>query len=465
MLRKPPEDVHSDTHAGKQIWNEGRPVFETRPVHFKLQEELIAFVTSRTESIRRRVTTVKLCLQDLEASRMRPCLEDEVMGHRRTRSPHPYKLELHRISTALNKLPALQSIALLHPHHTESNLPPRFIVAGILQHICRRFPQLKHIRLDYDGHSLEPLASLTNLNSLTLSGFSATPPESAETAVFAYLRNLKSLHLLPHGFANRRPFFKATDPEQSFNASVLASLPPLRSVALFEPPNPSRPPSLPPAPTSRYPPTTTASTPPSQPTESRYFLTAPLLKALITHHAPTLTSLSLTSLLPLATLIPTIIAALLLSTTSLHTLMLTFPGIEPSLLDALPSSLEDLTLLVNDQLHARVLGERLEGGSHRLGRLRRVRFVVLNAVQNVRLGGVHAGVAEDECGSGVGREEDGEGGASGMKGEMVGFALPCMGIGRSATAAEGRRHGSPSKAETGRRWTVRWGIWQPFGED
>jgi hypothetical protein len=424
---------HSDSHAGKQIWNEGRHIFETRPVHFKSQKELVAFVTSRNESVRRRVTTVKICLQDLDVETMRPYLEDEVMGSRRARNTHPYTVELNCIRAALDKLTAVQSIALLHPYHTESNLPPRFIVAGVLQHICRRFPQLKHIRIDYDGHSLEPLASLSNLRSLCLSGFSSTPPESAETAIFNHLRKVNNLRLISNSYANGRPFFKSADPEQSFNANVLASLAPLRVLSLFEPPTSTTTPT----PASQSSITTTTTLPTQQP-ESQYFLSPSFLKAAITHHAPTLQSLSLTSLTTPAPPIPTIIAALLLSTTALHALSLTLPNLEPTLLDALPATIEDLRLLVTDAPHAQTMLARLDGHRYRLRRLRVVCFVVINDVRHVW----------DE-GDGVG----------------VGVALPCMGIGRSPTGAGSGAEGSRSPGGVARRWTVRWGIWQPFGED
>lgn len=397
----PARDHFSFLRTCKSTWYEGRATFLSRPLVFKSQAQLFEFTGTVCSELLSKVTTIKLCLEDLDRSQVRQYLTEAAMGLSNKASLQPYANERDRITSALRMLPRLRSISILRPSSVTQNHAPKSLVNDLIDWIVKHFRDLRHLRIDYDSYAFEKLAALVNLQILQASGFSRATAKQAERTI-QNLTNLKELHVVPAGYIMHTPYFKFQQPQNIISPALIHNLRPLQALTLCEPPE-------------------------SQ-SSNDIFLTASILKAISLRHSQSLEELNIRSLHVLTPLTLKVLAALLLSTTALQSVSLTFPHIPFDTIDALPRTTVELELLVSGTAEAGAMLDRLSAQSYRLPHLKKVMFVV-------------ASTALSPAATEGGPESE---------------SLPIQPPGHGTHATNGSS--SPS-------WTVRWGLWRPFADD
>lgn len=382
-------------------------MFLSRPLVFKSQAQLIKFTGSVCEELLSKVITIRLCLEDLDRSQVRQYLTEAAMGLSKKASLQPYANERDRITSALRMLPKLRSISILRPNTVTRNHAPKILVNDLIDWIVKHLKNLRHLRIDYDNYAFEKLATLVNLQTMQVSGFSHATAEQAERTVQNFT-SLRELHVVPAGYIMPTPYFKCQQHQNIISASLIHNLSPLQVLTLCEPPE--------------------------SPLGEHVFLTAPILKAISLTHSQTLEELNIRSLYALSPVTLKVLAALLLSTTELQSVSLTFPHIPFDTIDALPCTIAELELLVSGPAEAGALLERLNEQAYRLPRLKKVAFIVASTAPS-------ATAATAAAGSG---------------GSSENAFLPIQPSGGSSHITKG----SDSSL-----WALKWGTWRPFAHD
>lgn len=401
MKDMPPNDHLSFLRTCKMIWCEGRATLLSRPLVFNSQAQLIEFTGSVCDELLSKVVTIKLCLEDLDRSQVRQYLTEVAMGQSKKTSLQPYAKERDRITSALSMLPKLRSISLLRPSSVARNHAPKCLVNDLIDWIVKHLKNLRHLRIDYDSYAFEKLATLADLQTMQVSGFSRATAEQAERTAQNFT-NLRELHVVPASYIMHTPYFKCQQPQNIISASLIHNLRPLQVLTLYEPPE--------------------------SPNGEHVFLTAPILKAISIRHSQTLEELNIRSLHALSPVTLKVTAALLLSTTALQSISLTFPQIPFDTIDALPRTTAELELLVSGPAEAGALLDRLSAQSYRLPFLKKVAFVVAST-----------------------------GPSKAAAGGSENATLPIQPLGGGTLATSGSSSSSP--------WAVRWGTWRPFADD
>ena len=392
MTKLPRVDHLNTLCTCKRLHCEAMESFLSRPLNLLDQEELIFATSQRSQSALRYVQEVNLHLTEMDPERMMPFLAQVVLGMSKRAFPQPYDLETTRITSALQDLTGIRSFSLIELATLEKRPVPRMLLDNVLAWAAQHYSGLRHLRVDSSNVSLEPLALCRSLRSLRLAGFSQTQA-SQMAVIFPKLSELADLQIVVRRGQTR--YFHCLDTKKSINSEALRLLRPLQTFSIHDSSDSSN--------------------------VRGAFLTVNVLRAISEVHGSTLRQFCISSIAPLEHAVVNVLAETIHAMSQLHTLALTWPGMNATVLESLPTSIWSVEVLVSDQHHAAEMLDTLTSIRHELPRLRKIRFITSGPLPQAGVGHVDPNRSfETHPG-----DEDG-----------------------------GQKLNSP--------WTVTWGVWQPF---
>lgn len=332
--------------ACKKLHDEAQVSYLSRPLCFSDQEELTQF-SSQPYRSQAYVQDLSLVLTDLDRDVMRPFLAQVVMDMSKRTFQYPYELEATRTTYALQSLPNIARLSLLEPTRSGVTPAPRLLLNNVLNWIAQQYVGLRRLRIDSSNVSLEPIASLHNLRSLRITGFSETPPSRA-TTILRGLPKLAELHIVCRRRQSR--YFACQTPRKSVGSETLRYLRPLRVIRINDFAELSN--------------------------RQAAFLDVNMLKSIGESHSSSLRQFGVSSLSPLDPGILSQLAETIYMTSGLHSLSLSWPNIGIELLDSLPPAIWSLQILVSGQPHATKMLKALVAMSERILSLRKIHFLV-----------------------------------------------------------------------------------------
>ena len=257
------------------------------------------------------------------------------------------------------------------------------------------YPQLRHLRVDSPNISLEPLVSCTRLRTLRITGYSQTPAARA-ALVFEGMAELAGLQIVSR--RRQSHYFRCQDLKKSVNSTTVRHMRPLQTMSIHDV-------------------TDVDSQRPA-------FSTINMFESIRHAHSASLRQFCVSCIAPLELPLLVQLAETISAMTQVHTLVLTWPGLEAELLEALPPSIWSLELLVSGHDHASDVLAVLSAMRQRIPRLRKIKFVVPDVL---------------------------------FQSDMAKL-LPTK---------SGSRMSDPSvpESEAEQPWAVTWGLWCPFPED
>ncbi|OQV06809.1 hypothetical protein CLAIMM_11331 [Cladophialophora immunda] len=317
-------------------------------VNKQCQSELAYFTNNWPERVQQSITNLKLRLEEVEPHAVAPWINGQA-------AQHPYLQEIHRITSALGKLPSVTHLSLLRPLESGRNTPSSIVMTQVLNWIAEHYPQLHVLKLDIEQCHIGCLGTFEELQSLQFSGFSET--SSTRTAeVLSKLTSLESLSVIgpPRGLLMRQRHGYQTRIAQSATHQLFERIRPLKCVTLTQITDPK--------------------------TDKSIFLDLKTMKALYDVHRESLEVLKISSSTTPASTFVEFLSALLLGTPKMQELSLTWPNMEITLVDFISSSIQRLEFAIESTEQAKAIVDRLVLMQYRLRYLRRIKFNVINEV-------------------------------------------------------------------------------------
>jgi hypothetical protein len=181
----------------QRINTEAHKFLYQRPIRIPGQLYLYSWVASAPDEFLPQVTDMCLTIQDVD---LRPLLDLNTATSRptltgRLRTWDMYAAELHKLKTALSKLPNVNTISIKALPGRQSYLYRDFL-AEVLDSLCSVHPNLSDLSLEGDlhHHSLVFVKKLARLRSFSFDGLSAS--SSTEMAgILSSLEHLSSLSI------------------------------------------------------------------------------------------------------------------------------------------------------------------------------------------------------------------------------------------------------------------------------
>ncbi|MCJ1334943.1 hypothetical protein MMC09_000209 [Bachmanniomyces sp. S44760] len=260
--------------TNRQISKEARPFVFKQTFEFDGQSEFFTWLRRMDKKNLRHVSNIRFKLHDIDPEKIVGALGKRLRQARLADNPHvttsnPYieacEHEIHRIGESLALLSNLKEFAFVNCQPSDPRPPPRMLLS-FAKEITRRFPLIHHLCSHVDFLPIIFITKFQNLRSLTLTGYSCSPPEEVNAA----LASLKTLHTLsiigpsPDLIFQQRTGYTGPRSELCITTSVLEYLPHLKHLSIHDPIDPLASVAKP------------------------RFLTPDFLRALITHHGHTL---------------------------------------------------------------------------------------------------------------------------------------------------------------------------------
>ena len=310
--------------TSQQVYAEAQPFLFKRPLAFASQFDFYGWIGRSSSQNLRHVQCIHIKLVDVISQE--GLAESSIQVYRKS-SPSPiiksYEEDVARFAAALKAVPNVRSLTLYKNRHAESDHFREFH-RSCFALITKGFAGLKSLTFYVDQIPLEFLSSLHNLQSLRFTGFSTSSPMDTLKAL-QKLAKLEEVSLFgpPPGisFQQRRGY---TGPKtiQSMTAEVVRALSPLKSFTICEIRDPVS-------------------------NVDEVFLERSMLSALSQTHGRSLRTLRVsTDFLP-SVESRNALATLLSSSSSLHHVELGWPGLDGSLVDALPTTIRSLEITVS----------------------------------------------------------------------------------------------------------------------
>lgn len=304
----------------KLIYEEALLSFQSRPLVFSCQEQLISTLSRIRQPHLSNVSRLKLALSDLDPNLIEPSLSHVVTTSSAKISLNPYQMEVKHITSALSWLRRLESVTLMRQSNPGRRQCPRDLSDGVVSWLNRSMPKLKQLCIQVDNYQLSHVANLQYLRRLQVSGFSESTPEETRDA-FRGLSKLHTLNVVPAGYIMREPYFRCREPLQSITPEVIANLRPLQSLTLIDPPETA--------------------------VDESPYLTQEMFDAIRITHSKSLKILTISSLHALPPASTAALSTLLQSASQVRYLSLAVPGVCTNLLlrNSLPRSVRTIDVL------------------------------------------------------------------------------------------------------------------------
>ncbi|KIX93617.1 uncharacterized protein Z520_10795 [Fonsecaea multimorphosa CBS 102226] len=332
--------------VNKQVYGEARDSFFRRPLACNCQNDLVDFTNSWPEKVQQSISNLKLRLEEVEPQTVTPWMAGQA-------AQHPYLQEIHRITSALGKLPGVTYLSLLRPLDSGKNTPSSIVMTRVLNWIVEHYTKLHVLKLDIEQCHISCLGSIKELQSLQFSGFSET--SATRTAeVLSQLTSLESLSVTgpPPGLLMRQRHGYQTRIAQSVTHQVFQRIRPLKRLTLTQITDPK--------------------------TGGDALLNLKTMEALYEFHRESLEVLKISSCRTPASAFIEFLSAFLLDTPKMQELSLTWPNTEITLVDFISSSIQRLEFAIDSTEQAKAIVDRLVLMQYRLRHLRRIKFNVIN---------------------------------------------------------------------------------------
>ncbi|KIW91882.1 uncharacterized protein Z519_07852 [Cladophialophora bantiana CBS 173.52] len=332
--------------VNKQVYGEARGSFFRRPLECRSQDDLDDFTSTWPNKVQQSITNLKLRLEEINPQAVAPWITGQA-------AQHPYLVEIHRITSALAKLPGVTHLSLLRPSEAGKNTPSSIVVTQVLNWIAEHYAKLHVLKLDIEQCHIECLGSIKELQSLQFSGFSETSP-TRTTEVLSKLTSLERLSVVgpPPGLLMRQSHGYQTRITQSAIHQLLERMGPLKHLTLVQVTDPK--------------------------TDVSIFLNLKTMKALYDHHRESLKVLKISSSTTPTPAFIEFLSAFLLDTPNMQKLSLTWPNMEITLLDYISGSVRRLEFAIGSTEQAKAIVDRLVFMQYRLRYLQRIKFNIIN---------------------------------------------------------------------------------------
>jgi hypothetical protein len=354
MLELPASDHISLLCVCRKVFQEGKEHFYRRPLSCDSQDALDLFARSHAPETLQQIKILNVRFREVGPAMMQSALALLVAGLPISSQQHPYFQEIEKVTRSLASMSNVKQLSILRPIERLQNPPSRDFFESVCSWIQMNYTQLQSLRISVENTSLRFLASLRNLRLVEFSGFSVTQPGEM-LDILNHLQHLEELRIVgPHQGLRRwqRHGYQHRFLVQSFTASVLHGMRPLKSLTIYE----------------------VSVATQDEPT----FLTKDVLKALYLTHRDSLCELSIFSETSLDPSVESLLRAFLMSTTTLVKLSVGWPDLDSSFLDDLPATLRHLAVTGPDLPSRQSITNRLRSLHNRLPDLRSINFAGFN---------------------------------------------------------------------------------------
>jgi hypothetical protein len=225
----------------QKINTEAQKILYQRPVRIPGQLYLYSWVASAPDEFLPQVTDMCLTIQDVD---LRPLLDLNTATSRptltgRLRTWDMYAVELHKLKTALGKLPNVNTITIQALPGRQSYLYRDF-VAEVLDSLYSVHPNLSNLSLEGDLHhqSLIFIKKLARLRTFSFDGLSASSPTEMAN-ILSSLEHLSSLSIISKHTLLARSSLKQSDftgKSQPFTGEAMRTVEQLASLPITERP-------------------------------------------------------------------------------------------------------------------------------------------------------------------------------------------------------------------------------------
>lgn len=353
LLTFPRRDHLNLLRVNKQVYNEARESFYKRPLLCRSQYDLVDFVDLWPEAVLQSITHLQLHLEEIRPEAIQEYLTLGMSFDPAQPHPHPYLLEINRITSAIAKMPNIAHLQLLRPTSLQRSIPSSIVLTQLLTWVAEHYPKLQSFRLDLEQCHIDCFGSFKELKSLRLTGYSETSP-TRTADVLSKMTSLEELIIVgpPPGLRLLQQQGFQTKIVQSVTHQLFERIRPLRRLTLAEVTDGR--------------------------TDSSAFLTSKTMRALFEVHQESLRSLHVSSnTTPLPPFLE-YLSAFLLGATNMQELNLTWPDMETTFVDCIPNSVRRLRFAVASRDGAHTIINRLTLMCYRLKYLQHIKFDIIN---------------------------------------------------------------------------------------
>lgn len=350
MLQLPARDHIALLCVCKRVFHEGKEHFYHRPLNCDSQDALNLFVLRHAPDTLQQIQTLNVRFQEVDPALMQPALALLVAGLAISSQQHPYFDEIERVTRSLTSMSNVKQLSIMRPIERQQNPPSRDFFDSLCSWVQKHYTQLHGLTISVEHTSLRFVSHLRLLRTLEFSGFSVTQPEEM-VDILSRLPSLDELRIIgpPRGLCRRQRYgYQHRFVVQSFTDSVLHGMRPLKKLSICEFCVPTY----------------------DDPT----FLTNEVLKALYLTHRDSIRQLTVHSETSLDPSVESLLMAFLMSTKTLTTLSIGWPGMNNLILDSLPIGLCHLTVTVSGLHSQQLFRNRLRSLDSRLRYLRSIHF-------------------------------------------------------------------------------------------
>ncbi|KAF2761246.1 hypothetical protein EJ05DRAFT_497797 [Pseudovirgaria hyperparasitica] len=219
----------------RAIHDEAYQFLFKRPLTFKSQGALLRWAKSVGTEHLHYVTTMTLCLVDVDQSA--PASQQEIDHSSTDIEWGAYERELQAISTIMTRLPNIKALSLTSPRIIRPSKLFLEFENHVLNTLGQHFANLMSLAWYGDHQSMQFVASLHNLRSLRFTGFAQSSPHEL-AKILSGLHHLHDIQIGPCSFetthGSRIPPTGSCHIGRSFTSNLLEHINNLRSISFHE---------------------------------------------------------------------------------------------------------------------------------------------------------------------------------------------------------------------------------------